>query len=299
MNSTETCPTVISLSTIPPRFSLLGPTLASLLEQSLPASDIIIYIPQSYRRFPDWDGELPRVPTGITIRRCPDDLGPATKVLPACREYADRDIDILFCDDDKIYDRGWHARLKRARARRPDCCIVEAGENLPDIADDRRPADRLPRAKRWTKKPLSYRVKRLLSLFTIKSPMYANSGFVDILSGHGGAMIRPDWFDDEAWAIPEVLWTVDDPWLSGHLERNNIPIWLVAKVRRMKSSDAGSVDALHDLVEADHDRVKADMAAIRHMRRTYGIWTPGGKLTPPASWMSETMREISRQSVRQ
>ncbi|MFC3570954.1 glycosyltransferase family 2 protein [Paracoccus simplex] len=293
-----TSPTIITLSTIPSRFQLLGPTLRCLLDQKLPAERIHVYVPQRYNRFPEWDGTLPQVPEGITIRRCERDLGPATKILPAARDYAGQDVDLLFCDDDKLYDRDWHARLKRERSRHPGACIVEAGDSLPDVADSVRTADRLPRAARWTKKPLSYRIKRVLSLFTIKSSIYASSGHVDILGGHGGAMVRPDWFGLDAWDIPPVLRMVDDPWLSGHLERRGIPIWLLAKVSRMRVSQAGNVDALHELVELDHDRVKADVAAIDYMRRTYGIWQPGGEPAQPASWMSESMREIARQARR-
>ena len=293
-----TRPTIITLSSIPPRFPLLGPALDSLLKQELPAQAIHLYIPERYRRFPDWDGTLPPVPEGITIRRCPQDLGPATKILPAAREFAGQDVDLLFCDDDKVYDPRWHGRFKRNRQRHPGACLVEAGENLPDIAENTRPHDRKPRARRWVRKPLSYRIKRVLSLFTIKSTMYANSGYVDILSGHAGVMVHPDWFDDEVWEIPEILWTVDDPWLSGHLERKGIPIWLIAEVRRMSATDAGEIDALHDLVHQDHCRVKADIAAIDYMRKTYGIWKPAGKVTPPAGFMSDTMREISRRASR-
>ncbi|MBK4216364.1 glycosyltransferase family 2 protein [Paracoccus caeni] len=287
----------MTLSTIPPRFNLLQPTLESLLAQRLPAANIRLYIPETYRRFPDWDGRLPDVPEGISIHRCAADLGPATKVLPAARDLRDADVDLLFCDDDKLYDPDWHARLKRESARHPGCVIVEAGENLPDIADSARAADRLPRARRWDRKPLFYRLKRILSLCTYKSPMYASSGYVDLLSGHGGVLLRPDWLDDAAWDIPEIIWTVDDPWLSGQFERRGIPIWLVAERPRMRGAACGSVDALHDLVEADHNRVMADLAAIDWLRRTYGIWQPAGQPTPPADWMTETMRELAKRST--
>lgn len=289
--------TIITLSTIPPRFDLLQPTLESLLAQRLSVAEIRLYIPESYRRFPDWDGRLPDVPQGISIHRCEADLGPATKVLPAARDLRDADVDLLFCDDDKLYDSDWHARLKREGARHPGCVIVEAGENLPDIADSARAPDRLPRARRWDRKPLSYRLRRLLSLFTYKSPMYANSGYVDLLSGHGGVLLRPDWLDDTAWDIPEVIWTVDDPWLSGQFERRGIPIWLVAERPRMKGAACGEVDALQDLVEADHNRVKADLAAIDHLRRNFGIWQPAGDATPPADWMTATMRELAKRAA--
>ncbi|WP_206614874.1 glycosyltransferase family 2 protein [Paenirhodobacter populi] len=289
-------PTIVSLTTIPSRFHLLAPTLRSLLSQSRPVQEINLYIPLKYRRFPDWDGVLPDVPKGVAIRHSDIDLGPATKILPATREYAGQDIDIIFCDDDKIYDRNWHHRFKIARMKNPNSCIVEAGENLPDISDEMRSADRMPRAKRWVKKPLSYRIKRVLSFFMIKSPMYANSGYVDIFSGHGGVMVKPEWFDEKAWDIPGILWTVDDPWLSGHLERRGIPIWLMAKVRRMSSTDAGNVDALLTLVQDGTGRVQADIAAIDYMRETYNIWKPIGKPSAPERYMSETMYEIAKRA---
>ena len=78
---------IVSLSTIPPRFDKIGETLKSLLNQSVKADHIYLYIPETYRRFPDWDGQLPHVPDGITIRRTDIDLGPATKVLPAARAH--------------------------------------------------------------------------------------------------------------------------------------------------------------------------------------------------------------------
>lgn len=290
-------PTIITLSTIPSRFGFLEPTLDSLLKQALPASQVIVYVPESYRRFPDWDGQLPEVPPGVIIRRCEKDLGPATKILAAARDYVGEDVDLLFCDDDKLYDPQWHSRFKRARAEHPHACIAEAGENLPDIADDTRPADRLPRAKRWVKKPISYRIKRLLSLFTIKSPIYASSGYIDVFSGHAGVMVKPDWFDEAALDIPDVIWTVDDPWLSGHLERRGIPIWLMAEVCKMSVTQASDIDALNALVEQDHDRVKADIAAIDYLRRNFGIWPARGRVTPPAGHMSETMREVARRAL--
>lgn len=118
-----------------------------------------------------------------------------------------------------------------------------------------------------------------------------------MLSGHAGVMVRPDWFDATAWEIPEILWTVDDPWLSGHLERKGIPIWLIAEIPRMSATQAGGIDALHDLVHQDHDRIKADIAAIDDMRKTCGIWKPAGTVMPPAGYMSSTMGEVSRRAL--
>ncbi len=77
-------PLIITLSAIPPRFAALGPTLRALLRQRHPADEIRLNIPERYRRFPEWDGTLPEVPEGVTILRCAQDYGPATKLLPRC-----------------------------------------------------------------------------------------------------------------------------------------------------------------------------------------------------------------------
>ncbi|TKA94993.1 glycosyltransferase family 2 protein [Cereibacter changlensis] len=287
-------PTIITLSSIPPRFDFIRPTLEAMLSQTVPASEVRLYIPTSYRRFPAWDGKLPDVPPGVVIKRC-EDLGPATKVLPACRDLAGQDVDILFGDDDKKYDLEWHGRFKACRSEHPDYCIVEAGETLPDISPALREPSRLPRAERWGKKPLSYRVKRVLSGFKLKSSIYAKSGFVDLLNGHGGVMIKPDWFGPDAYNIPEIIWTVDDPWLSGMLELAGIPIWLNAGVVRIDSHEVGDVHSLTKFSEQGHGRVEADLAAINYLRQKYGIWRPRGAALPVAGHMSRSMRALAQQ----
>lgn len=289
-------PTIITLSTIPPRFPRLGPTLDSLCRQRLPAQEIRLYIPQRYRRFAEWDGTLPTVPAGVTIHRCRDDLGPATKVLPAAAELRGQDVELLFCDDDKIYDPDWHQRFKAAAAANPGTCIVEVGETFPDIPDRVRPEDRLPRGRR-ARKTAYYRLLRVLSLTAYKPRLYRNSGYVDQISGYGGVLVRPDWFDDAAFDIPGVLWTVDDPWLSGHLERRGIPIWLNGEGKLPRFGKVGRLGALGDLVEDGHGRVDADLAAIDHMRQHYGIWQPGGQPDTDFSRMTASMKELARRRM--
>ncbi|MCX2698350.1 glycosyltransferase family 2 protein [Ochrobactrum chromiisoli] len=290
-------PTVVSLSTIPSRFHLIEPTLKSLLSQSLKFQEIRVYIPMEYRRFTNWDGALPPVPSGVSIVRCDKDYGPATKVLPAARDLKDQNVDILFCDDDKIYDAGWHKRFKDASAEHPDACIVEVGESFPDISDDCRPTDRLPRG-RWKKKNSSYRTKRILSLFLYK-PNLSTAGYVDQLAGFAGVLVRPEWFDEAFYDIPDVMWTVDDPWLSGHLERRGIPIWMTGKRKHLPETEGASIDSLLGFVEAGHNRVNADLLVIDYFREKYGIWKKGGELNQESSLRTGPMRELARRRERE
>ncbi|MBB6262523.1 hypothetical protein FHS77_003099 [Paenochrobactrum gallinarii] len=289
-------PTIISLSTIPSRFKLLTPTLKSLLNQSLPAEEIRLYIPYKYRRFPDWDGVLPEVPEGISIVRCEKDYGPATKVLPAACDLKDQQSHILFCDDDKIYDTNWHQRFINAASKLPNTCIVEVGETFPDISDACRPSSRLPRGGR-RRKDIYYRLLRVLKIFGTK-PYLTKNGYVDQISGYGGVLVQPEWFDDLFYKIPDVMWTVDDPWISGNLERVGIPIWMNGHTKRPDSSDNGVFDALHELIEDGHGRVEADLLVIDYFRKTYDIWKPCGKVDKHYKQRaSSSMKELARRAL--
>lgn len=265
--------TVITLSSIPPRFARLRPTLNSLVRQSAPVEAIRLYIPEHYRRFPDWDGTLPDVPEGIEIVRTDSDPGPATKILPALRDYAGQPVDILFCDDDRIYDRDWVARFQAMRRAHPGCALVEAGANIHDIALSSRRHDRLPRAAK-PRRDGAYRLKRILSLALWKPDRFASSGYVDILAGYGGVMVRPDFFSPQVFDIPETLWTVDDPWLSGNLELNGIPIWLNAAGSLSVERRVAKRDALLKFSLDGAGRGTANCACIDWYRAHHGIWRP-------------------------
>lgn len=269
-------PTIITLSTIPPRFPLLAPTLKSLLSQSLRAEEIRLYIPERYRRFPDWDGSLPELPKGINLHRFENDMGPASKILPAARDLSGRDVDILFCDDDNIYDRHWHKRIKQAAVKKPNTCIVEMGYTFLDMNDADRPLDRLPRG-RFRKRDLKYRLQRLAYLH-LKKPNITTTGYVDMLAGYGGVLVRPEWFDELAYDIPNIMWTVDDPWLSGNLERRGIPIWMTGKGYQLHDIGPGLVDSLTDFVSEEHDRSKANLLVVDYFRNNYGIWPKSEKV---------------------
>ena len=106
-----------------------------------------------------------------------------------------------------------------------------------------------------------------------KSLKWTESGYVDILAGFGGVMVRPNFFGDSAWRIPDILWTVDDVWLSGCLESQGIPIWLNAKSKPSikETSDEVEHAALRNLVYKGHDRKAANKQCIAYFRKNYGI----------------------------
>ena len=248
--------------------------------QSTDISEIRLNIPFEFRRFPDVEIDIPKFPRGITVRRVAEDFGPATKLLPTIQDYRDDDGEVIVCDDDQCYAPDWAQRFVDGRSRQPNACLVQKGYDL----DRRQPGLRYfpvnrpaPRA-RVRHKGLTYRLRRLASLFRYKDTPFVREGFLDILEGHRGFMVRPAFFPEDVFDIPEILWTVDDPWLSGHLTRNNVPIWLVmSPFQRDIYGDAHFTERLHSFVRLGHDRARADTACIEYFRNTYGIWSGPGE----------------------
>lgn len=264
---------ILSLTTIPPRFPLVENNLLRLLSQTANVESVNLYIPKKYKRFEYSIGDLPRVPEGINLRLIDEDLGPATKVLPAADEYRDQDVYILFCDDDKLYDPKWAQRFLDAALHKPECCICEEGGQLsaPQYANDGWQGAREPRAG-FINKGFSYRLKRAASLGTWKPSKAKAAGYVDILEGWGGVLVKPEFFDSACFDIPDVLWTVDDVWLSGCLERRGIPIWLNTENKIRSIGRKREIAALNNFVYNGYDRIDANRACIEFFRENHRIW---------------------------
>lgn len=270
---------VISLSSIPPRFATLGPTLRSLTQQRGGIDEVRLHIPRHYRRFPEYSGELPEVPEGIRIVRTEEDLGPASKVLFAARDLRGSQAQILFCDDDKIFSPRWAQQLFEAQQARPDQCVALIGKPIPP--DRGRPGPFQPKAVRARGYGIGFRLRRLQHGFMRflgrdrPKPMHcpvAEAGYVDILQGLGGAVVRPDFFDDTAFAIPDTVWTVDDVWLSGMLAIKGIPIWLPAGLEMPQTTEAHEIHSLYRATIEGATRGDANRRCVAYMQQHYDIW---------------------------
>ena len=93
-----------------------------------------------------------------------------------------------------------------------------------------------------------------------------------VLKGFGGALVKPDHFDDSAFDIPEVVWAVDDVWLSGCLARKGVKIWALADQHDTQHTPAGVYDALHKATSEGADRDDANKACIDFFRKTHNVW---------------------------
>ena len=274
---------IVTLTSIPPRFAHLGPTLESVLSQNHAPDAIQLWIPRKYRRFPDWDGVLPKVPKGVKICRSNRDFGPATKVLPAVANLRGKNVDIVFCDDDQIYPAEWLAAFAKFRKVRPDDVLATLGFQASPVFGGTGKRAFKPRAmRRWRKTDIRYHAHGFLLRALSKihgrdlggpvRRVFLRSGYVDVFEGRGGVMLRPDHLPDEAFEIPPILWTVDDVWLSGMAKQAGNHIWLFANQRDPSAAGAEQIDGLAEQIIEGADRQMANQKAIDYMRENYGIW---------------------------
>ncbi|MFC3145431.1 glycosyltransferase family 2 protein [Psychromarinibacter halotolerans] len=267
---------VVSLSSVPPRFGKIGATLRSLVVQG--ADRVELQIPHAYRRFPDWDGTLPDVPEGVTIRRTAEDWGPATKLLGALAAWRDADTRILFCDDDQYYAPDWASRFLRLSDARPDTAIAMLGMQVDEDAQASRPLQ--PRMqRRWRITDAEFQVRYLWQDLTkgrdLPAPgrrVVKRSGYADVFEGRGGVLVRPGFFGPEVFDVPDAAWAVDDVWLSACVAKTGVPIWVQGGYRDPTDTEAEVEDPLCRTEVGGVRRDEANRRAVDHVRTRFGIW---------------------------
>jgi hypothetical protein len=268
---------IVTFTSIPPRFGLLAGALAALEGQRLRPDAVELYLPRRYRRFPGERPALPTLPDWVRVIETDADLGPATKVLPALDRWAGRDVDILFCDDDTAHDVNWTTRFAAMRRDRPDDVLCEYGLDLDRLLGDpslHRPDAAQPRAVSIPPRKDEIGVlARDLREGRPGRPYFSAHGYVDVLMGFRGAMLRPGWIDPLASNIPPVCWAVDDVWLSGMIALAGRRIWGGGAACWMTGVTAASqVSDLYRSIIDRADRATANRLCAMTLRQTHGIW---------------------------
>jgi hypothetical protein len=104
---------IVCLTTIPPRARTIYKSLFSWLIQSTPIEKIIISIPNQYQRFNQTINkkEIEGVSDKIKVQELDVDYGAGSKFYGALKYYHSlpieerKDLNIIICDDDLIYDK--------------------------------------------------------------------------------------------------------------------------------------------------------------------------------------------------
>lgn len=268
---------VVTLTAIPPRFANLPRRFKAIEKQTLRPDRVQLTLPRSYRRFPGERPSLPPLPDWVEVVECDEDLGPATKVLPAVARWRGTLTDLLVCDDDRRQDHCWIERLARGRRAKPNHIICERGWNISERFGIQQTAPALPRAMPAPRggRNFAYRLSRALSLGLAhpSRKIYASAGHVDVFEGFLGALVPVSAIPVAAFTIPDIVWTVDDVWLSGMAATTGTMVWVGDEARPVYSDGAiDRVASLRNHVEQGVGRERADHLAVKYLRETYGIW---------------------------
>lgn len=94
-----------------------------------------------------------------------------------------------------------------------------------------------------------------------------------IAQGYAGVLIRAGFILPEMHNPPADAWPVDDIWLSGHFERQDLPM-LRAEAARAQCTPLSDPGRLQDNPMNGKSRAEANQACAAYMHNTYGIWPP-------------------------
>jgi len=260
---------IVSLTTIPSRVRYLEEFSRSLLRQTVSPDRIELNLPHEYKRRKFTDLELAQVPSCFDVHRC-DDVGPATKLLPTLKRYWESDAVIIYCDDDRVYSEDWIERFLRYAEENPSCAIAD--ECLP-IESVR--VSRLGATRDW-----KYRLKRAASLGVYRPYHFDGTKFPDIAEGFGGVLVRPDFFNERVFDVPDQCWPVDDVWLSANIRSSGHEIVRYPRNLQQRSyplkiegEDVGRLgDSLTQTKVDGQGRASLNFHAVKYCMENLGVW---------------------------
>ena len=119
-------PVIVSLTTIPSRIDKIESVILCLLNQSYQADKIILYIPRKLARLnqpyiiPNGLKRLSKSSNNFEIRQIEKDYGPATKIIPALKDFTADDDIIITVDDDILLENHSLEELIKAHRRFPE-----------------------------------------------------------------------------------------------------------------------------------------------------------------------------------
>lgn len=233
---------VVSLTTIPSRAAHLAPVLRSLLDQTEPADRILLALPRiSLKGQPYPLPESLSLPPGVDILPC-EDIGPATKLLPALR--AEPDALVVVVDDDVIYPEGFIAALLTAHRLDRNAAIGLRGVVL-------------------------HPGTRFSDLDHVMATGTPETRPVDVLFGTWGYLLPVGALGPEIGDFtdaPPGARFVDDVWISGHLARAGVDRFVVRSDTLPIETRASFRDALTLGVNRSGEN---DEAALKHFAKDW------------------------------
>lgn len=204
----------VSLTTTPARIAKMGPTLASLVDQSVVPHKIILNLPHVTRK-----GQRYNIPDFIVanplveIRHVEKDLGPATKwFYTAADTSIGEDAPIVIVDDDQVYPRELIRHYLDSRREFPGAAFTLLGWDVPATL---RHADR---------QYITAGRVRIMG----KAPVVSQPQQVDCVQGASSFMMTRNMLDTDLTYFDqhEACYFADDILVSGLLAKKQTPVYV-------------------------------------------------------------------------
>lgn len=220
---------VITMTTLPSRIANIAPTISSLTHQTVRPEKIIINLPAHSQRektayiIPEFLKKNPL----IEINNVEKDLGPATKLLPVLEKYkGQKEKLIIVADDDEIYPQRLVENYLKQEKNLSDAVLTLVGWKVPrDFIHSNRT---IRYGAIGSKPPGSQKISKPTK--------------VDCVQGASTFAVRPTFFTEEIFdysKAPKEAFFVDDIYVSGHLAKQKVPIYVIPapfRFARMKVS---------------------------------------------------------------
>jgi len=187
---------VFTLTTIPSRLHLLTPCVERLLSQSICPAAVVVNLPlgKSNRegcryRVPEQLRTLALKDTRVVINRCPNDLGPATKLIPTLDLETNPNTRLFPVDDDCHFPDQYFEELLLASIDDPNTVFAYHGINFEHDGE-------------W----------RFVQQYI---------GTVNVAETVTGVVYRRGMFSDiQVPKYGDACYLADDIWISNHITKN-------------------------------------------------------------------------------
>jgi hypothetical protein len=222
---------VISLTVLPSRLQHTIQTIESLSGQVVKADEICIWLPKKPIRDTKSVDNIPDflIRKGIRVEFV-DDVGSATKLLPALKRYwNEKQTIIVTADDDQIYPPEWFGGLVTYADIYKNACLGYRGKRFLRIGK--------------TILSYSYNMARFYFGHKIEAPIK-----VDIITGTWGALYRVGFFTEEVFDLDvssPMLFT-DDIWFSGELAKNKIEKYVIPSQSEIVADRQRTISSLYE-----------------------------------------------------
>lgn len=216
----------ISMTILPSRILKTRKCIESLIKQSYLPDKIFVWLPKNCKRdktkvekIPAWfNHEL------IDVRHV-EDKGSITKIYYSLLKEKGKDCSIISVDDDVQYPMNFIKNLHANSKMYKNGVICYRGRS-------------------FKKGTLDYNTSHLIRGTEISRPKK-----VDIVTGTWGALYKPHFFDEEFFNLNHKgsMYFTDDIWISGHLARKKVPIYVVPINQPIQPLPQHAINPLWDL----------------------------------------------------